>query len=82
MDSSLSISGGGGISGLSGPGVGFQQGYVKGMCDTVGGWQVQLVSNLVDLPPDGEWTDKPGTGQPETDVLRRQPIARLVWRGR
>ncbi len=47
----------------------------------VGGWQVQLVSNLVDLPPDGEWTDKPGTGQPETDVPRRQPIARLVWRG-
>ncbi len=61
---------------------------MKGRCDTVGGWQVQLVSNLVDPPPDGHWTNKPGTplttGQLETNVLRRQPylIARLVWRGR
>lgn len=40
---------------------------MKGWCDTV-----QLVRDIIYLPPDGEWTDKVGTqfmaGQPETDV--------------
>ncbi len=56
---------------------GFKEGNVKRGVNSIPGWQLELVGNLVDLPLDREWTNVAGTqispGQAEAQIPGGQP---------